>query len=98
MEWTPLEDEFDEYQRLLEEAAIEGQLHDEETMKRVGYPKKLNLSDSEKDQLAEFIQARTQEAFEMFQRMGHAAPEVVGQSLLFAAISGMCWEFERIGR
>ena len=98
MEWTPLEDEYEEYCRQLEEAAIEGQLQDPDSAKKAGYPKKLNLSDNEKDQLSEFIAARTDEALQHFQAMGGVHPAVVGQSLLNAAVAAMMWEYERIGR
>jgi hypothetical protein len=98
MDWTPLEDEYEAYCRQLEEASIEGQLQDPEIAKKVGYPKKLNLSDDEKDQLTNFIAKRTDEAFMTFQQMGGVAPAVVGQALLNAAVAAMMWEYERIGR
>ena len=98
MDWTPLEDEYEEYCRQLEEAAIEGQLSDPDTAKKVGYPRKLNLSDMEKDQLTEFIMNRTNETLEHFAAMGGVHPAVVGQSLLNAAVTAMMWEYERIGR
>lgn len=98
MDWTPLEDEYEDYCRQLEEAAIEGQLQDPEVAKKVGYPMKLNLSDLEKDQITEFVAARTSEAFEVFSQMGGVSPAIVGQSLLNAALSAMMWERERIGR
>jgi hypothetical protein len=98
MEWTPLEDEYEAYCRQLEEAAIEGQLQDPDDAKKVGYPKKLNLTNLEKDQLTEFIANRTNEALEHFQAMGGVHPAIVGQSLLNAAVAAMMWEYERIGR
>lgn len=98
MDWTPLEDEYETYCRQLEEAAIEGQLQDPETAKKIGYPKKLHLSDMEKDQLTDFIANRTVEAIEHFQHLGGVSPAIVGQSLLNAAIAAMMWERERIGR
>jgi len=98
MEWTPLEDEYDAYRRQLEEAEIEGQLQDPETAREVGYPRKLNLSDAEKDQLTEFIGHRTNEAFELFNKLGQVNPMAVGHTLLQAAVVAMCWERERIGR
>ena len=98
MDWTPLEDEYEAYCRLLEEAAIEGQLNDHETAKQAGYPKKLNLSDLEKDELIEFVGNRTNEAFELFNQQGGVSPAVIGQCLLNAAVAAMMWERERIGR
>jgi hypothetical protein len=98
MDWSPLEDEYEDYCRQLEEAAIEGQLQDEDTAKKVGYPKKLHLSDLEKDMLVEFVGNRTSEALEHFQAMGGVHPAVVGQALLNAAVAAMMWERERIGR
>lgn len=98
MEWTPLEDEYEAYRRQLEEAAIEGQLQDPESAMKIGFPKKLNLSDSEKDQIMEFIAARTNETFELFQQIGGVSPAIVGQSLMNAAVAAMMWECERIGR
>lgn len=98
MEWTPLEDEYEAYRRQLEEAAIEGQLQDPETAMKVGFPKKLHLSEAEKDQLATFIANRTTEAFELFQQIGGVSPAIVGQTLMNAAVSAMMWEYERIGR
>jgi len=95
MDWKPLEDA---YCRQLEEAAIEGELQDPESAKKIGYPRKLRLSDDEKDQLSEFVATRTNEAFEIFNSMGGVSPAVIGQALLNAAISAMCWEYERIGR
>lgn len=98
MNWTPLEDEYEAYCRQLEEAHIEGQLSDPEIAKRVGYPKKLSLSDHEKDQLTEFVANRANEQLATFQQMGGVSPAIVGQALLNAAVAAMCWEFERIGR
>src|SRR4051794_17900700 len=98
MDWTPLEDEYESYCRQLEEAAIEGELQDPEIAREVGFPKKLHLSDVEKDQFMEFVGLRTQEAFEMFQQMGGINPAVVSQTIMNVGLAAMMWEYERVGR
>lgn len=98
MEWTPLEDEYAVYRRQLEELAIEGLLQDPEDAKRLGYPKKLTLSDAEKDHLAVFVKNRLDQAFEIFNAQGGVHPAVLGQLFLDSILAGMMWEYERIGR
>jgi hypothetical protein len=97
MEWTPLEDEYDAYRRHLDEQAIEGLLQDPEDAQRFGYPRKLNLTDNEKEHLAVFVKNRLDQAFETFNAMGGVHPAVLGQLFLDSILSGMMWEYERIG-
>lgn len=98
MEWTPLEDKWDELCRFLEEAAIEGLLQDAELADKYAWPQDLVLSQSDREQIGQWTTDRVHELFEVFGQEEVVSPKAIGIYLMNGLLTGMAWQLDRIGR
>jgi hypothetical protein len=98
MDWTPLQDHWDEYEAHLESALEDGLLDDPTAAQELLYPPVLHLGEGEKDDVREFVSERLSELFTVYQNQGTFNIDLIGTYIFRAILMGMEWENERIGR
>src|SRR5437868_332644 len=91
---TTLAKQYALYVRQLDEAVIEGQLQDPARAKLYGYPKQLELSEAELQELEEFVLARVKDVFTDFAQ-SEVNPYSLAHFLLNSVVAAMLWETER---
>jgi hypothetical protein len=99
VEWTPLEDAYEEFLGQLERAGTEGLLSTPRLAREHGWPPGLHLADSELEELARFTESRAEEIAEAIRvaRGTGDAYERVMRVVLNGTVAAMMWERERVG-
>lgn len=96
IEWSPLNDQWNKYEQTIQEASEGGFLEDAEDADKVVWPYFLNIGEGEKEDINRFVVNRVNELLSSVPSK-EINPNYIASYIFRSVISGMMWEYERIG-